>query len=87
MSTGDKTRSNAIKLWQGRLRLNIWGKKTQLRIKIVKHRKRLPREVLESSLLEVFKSRFDKYVRNWFTWTMTPKGSSTRIFNDSHNSK
>ena len=59
----DRTRGNVHTLKHRRFPLNIW--KHFFTVMVTKHWDRLPKEVMESPCLEIFKSSLDTVLGRW----------------------
>jgi len=65
----DKTRGYGFKLKEGRLRLDI--RKKFFMMRVVRHWRRLPREVVDAPSLAVFKARLDGALSNLVWWKVS----------------
>ncbi|PKU45441.1 hypothetical protein llap_4264 [Limosa lapponica baueri] len=67
----DRTKGHCFKLKEGRFRLDI--RKTFFMMKVMRHWKMLPREVVDAPSLETFKARLDGALSNLILLKMSPQ--------------
>ena len=65
----NRTRGNSFKLKEGRFRLDI--RKKLFTVRVTRHRNRFPREVVDATSLEVFKTRLDGALSNLVYWQVS----------------
>jgi len=69
---GDRTRDNGYKLKHGMIHLNI--RKHYLTVRVIEHWHSLPKEVVKSPSLEIFKSYLDVIPSNWLYVVLLGRG-------------
>ncbi|PKU40067.1 hypothetical protein llap_9630 [Limosa lapponica baueri] len=65
----DRIKGNSFKLKDGRFRSDI--RKKFFPVRVVKHRKRLPREAVDAPSLDMFKTRLDGALSNLAYWEVS----------------
>jgi len=72
----NRTRGNGHKLKQRKFQLNM--RKNFFTLRVKEHWSRVPREVVESASLDIFKPRLDEVLRSLLWVTLLQQGGWTR---------